>query len=264
MPIGYIRPVSVEAASALAAAGGRILAGGQSLLPLVNRGDVDNVDLIDINRLPGLDAVRLGADGWLEIGALVRLEAARLNPLIREFQPLLVDALGWVGNPAIRQRGTLVGNLVNNAPGAEAVAAVALSGAELVTADGRRFALGALPTGVFATAVRIPVVKAGTRAGFYEAQRRFGHVCTVGCGVTVAADSSMAIVFCGLLDRPMPAPSVAAALADHNNDAVLRAALVADLAGRTPRADIHATADYRLRVAPVLALRALARAEATS
>jgi carbon-monoxide dehydrogenase medium subunit len=262
LPIGYVRPASVAAASALAAAGGRILAGGQSLMPLVNRGDVDDVELIDINRLPGLDAIEARAEGWLEIGALVRLEAARLHPLVRSFQPLLADALAWVGNPAIRRRGTLVGNLVNNAPGAEAAAAAALAGARLVTAEGGTHGLGLLPPGRFATAVRFPAAGLGARAGFYEVQRRFGHICTVGCGVTIAPAGRMDVVFCGLLDAPMLAPAVAEALAAGGGDASLLAALHVDLAGRSPRADMHASADYRLRVAPVLARRARARAEA--
>ena len=262
MPIGYVRPASVEAASDLAAAGGRILAGGQSLIPLVNRGDVDDVELIDINRLPGLDRIVVTADGALEIGALVRLETARTDPLVRTYQPLLAAALAWVGNPAIRLRGTLVGSLVANLPGAEAVSAAALAGAELLTADGRRYAIGALPAGSFAVTARWPAAPAGTRAGFYEVQRRFGHVCTVGCGVTVAIDGTLGAVFCGLVEAPLIAPATAAALAAGGTG--LAAAIITDLAGRAPRADMHATAAYRLRVAPVLARRALARAEAAA
>ena len=130
MRFSYHRPTRLDDALRLMAAGGVVLAGGQSLMPLVKRGDLTPEILVDIDRLPGLDAVVLKG-GCLEIGARVRLEAARTDPLVRAHAPLLAAALAWVANPAVRRRGTLVGNLVQNGPGAEAPAAVALAEARL-------------------------------------------------------------------------------------------------------------------------------------
>lgn len=260
---GYIRPATVGAAAELAAAGARILAGGQSLMPLVNRGDVAVSALVDINRLPELDTITF-ADGLVEIGALARLESVRAHPIVAERLPLLAKALDWVANPAIRRRGTLVGNLVQFGPGAEAVAVAALANARLVCAagnDAEILPLGSSCTARFATAVRLRASARGTRAGFYEAQKRFGHLGTVGCGVTVAPDGAVAAVFSGLTDAPLVAPTLARALeAGELGDAALCEALRSDLGARPARADIHATARYRLDVAPVVARRALAAA----
>lgn len=262
MSIGYRRPDSVAEAAALSARGGRILAGGQSLMPLVNRGDLDDVDLVDINRLPGLDGIGL-ADESIEIGALARLEAVRRHPLVVERLPMLSAALAWVGNPAIRRRGTLVGNLVQYGPGAEAVAVAALARARFVAADGAFHLLGGLPAATFATHVRLDPSPSGTRAAFIEVQRRFGHLGTVGCGVSTTPAGAFQVVYSGLIDAPLVASAVAAAL-EHGarSAATLAHALKDDLAGRTPRTDLHADAAYRLAVAPVLAARVTAQLEA--
>lgn len=262
MSIGYHRPASIAEAAALCAGGGRILAGGQSLMPLVNRGAIEDIDLIDINRLDGLDGIVLGATG-IEIGALARLEAVRRHPVIVERLPMLSAALAWVGNPAIRRRGTLVGNLVQNGPGAEAVAVAALARAGFVAADGSFYPLGGLPAAAFATHVRLDPSPAGTRAAFVEVQRRFGHLGTVGCGVSTTPDGTIEVVYSGLVDDPLVARAVASALAGGRRDtAALEQALAVDLAGRVPRTDLHADAAYRLAVAPVLAARVMAHLEA--
>lgn len=262
MSIGYFRPASISDAAALAAAGGWILAGGQSLIPRVNRGEVDDVDLIDINRLAGLDRIRADAD-WIEIGALVRLEAARCHPLVTTHLPMLAAALAWVANPAVRLRGTLVGNLVQYGPGAEAVAVAAAADARLLTPAGQSFDLGALPPDVFATAVRLRASPAGTRAAFIEVQRRFGHLGLVGCGIERRPDRGFVVCFSGLCDPPVLAVALADRLkAGECGQDVIAQAIEADLAGREVRADLHADASYRRAVAPVLARRVLQRLEA--
>lgn len=259
MPISYVRPDSVSHAAALCAAGGRILAGGQSLIAQLNRGEIDDVTLIDINRLPELD--RIGeSDGWIEIGGLARLEAVRLHPLVIERLPMLAAALAWVANPAIRLRGTLLGNLVQFAPGAEAVAAAAAADAVLVTPDGESFRLGTLPPARLATHVRLRPSPLGTSGAFLEVQRRAGHLGTLGCGVARQPDGSFQATFSGLLEVPLLADHVARALRLGLRDlASLSAALLRDLAGRSPRSDLHADANYRMAVAPVLVQRVLPR-----
>ena len=260
MSFGYARPDTVTQASALAAAGGSILAGGQSLMPLLNRGDLRPKTLVDINRLPDLDGIRF--DGVVvEIGALARLEQVRTDPLVGTRLPLLAAALACVANPAIRQRGTLVGNIVHAGAGAEAVAAAPLLGGRLVCrtpAGPVERPIGTHLRGQLVTAIRIPAAPAGTRAGFYEVQRRFGHLGLVGAGVTQAPGESLRLVFSGLTDQPLVAPATAVALAAWGGEDALRAALDEDLAGRTLRSDIHAPARFRRDVAPVVACRALA------
>jgi CO/xanthine dehydrogenase FAD-binding subunit/aerobic-type carbon monoxide dehydrogenase small subunit (CoxS/CutS family) len=233
-------------------------------MPLVNRDEVEPCELIDINRLEGLDRIELAGDS-LRIGALVRLETVRMDARIRGHAPLLAAALAWVANPAVRRRGTLVGNAVASPPGAEAVAALVLQGAVLVLAGGQEeteteAALGALPPGRLATAIRLPVTAPGARGGFFEVQRRFGHFGLVGAGVMQDPDGRLSVVLSGLIETPLVAPNVAdAVFRGALDDASLNAALDADLNGRAPRADIHASARYRLEVAPAVIRRALGR-----
>jgi len=262
--LAYFRPRSIDATRELTLKGGRILAGGQSLMPLVNRGDVRPEVLIDINRLEGLDHIALRG-GQLEIGALVRLERVRTDPLVRAHAPLLAAALAWVANPGVRQRGTLVGNAVAAPPGAEAVAALVLQGASLVLAGASgdapaEVSPGSVPDGAFATAVRLPLAVRGTRAGFFEVQRRFGHLGLVGAGVMTEPDGRWSVVLTNLTDAPLVASALAESVARGAlDDASLRAALDIDLAGRIPREDLHATARYRREVAPEVVRRAVER-----
>ena len=265
VPIAYACPSSVAEAVALAAAGGRVLAGGQSLMPLVNRGDVADGTLVDINRIAGLDGVAL-TGGWLSIGALVRLEAARTHPLVLAHQPLLARALAWVANPAVRRRGTLVGNLVLNGPGAEAAAVAALAQAEfdILTPAGLVVApLGAIPAGGLAIAVRLRPAPKGQRAGFYEVQKRFCHLGTVGAAVAIAPAGEVAVALSGLVDEPLVASCAAAQLtAGRASNGDLSPALANDLAGRQPRGDVHASPAYRRDVTPVVVRRAWLEARA--
>ena len=264
MALAYFRPGSIDAARELAGKGGWILAGGQSLMPLVNRGDVAPPALIDINRLAGLDRIELKGD-CLEIGALVRLETARTDPLVREHAPLLAAALAWVANPGVRRRGTLVGNAVASPPGAEAVAALFLQGASLVLAGpdgeaGTEVPLGAAPDGAFVTALRVPIVPHGTRAGFYEVQRRFGHLGLVGAGVIEEPGGRLSIVLSGVIETPLRARAVTEAVSRGSlDDASIEAAQDQDLDGRLPRGDLHATARYRREVTPAVVRRAVER-----
>lgn len=260
MSFAYARPASIEAACQLAAAGGCVLAGGQSLMPLINRGDVRPDLVVDINRLAGLDAIAL-RDGFVEIGALARLEQVRRDVIVREHLPLLSAALAFVANPAVRLRGTLVGNLVNFGPGAEAAAVALLHEAELIAAspDGPvRYPLGSRLDRHFIAAVRLRPSPSGSRAGFYEVQRRFGHLGTVGAGVVLQPDGSAKAAVSGYVDAPLLLPKVAASLAVGRFDIeALREAFGRDTDGVAARADIHATADYRRMVAPVAIRRAL-------
>ncbi len=153
-------------------------------MPLVKRGAVQTpLTLVDINRLAGLDGVTLQGEE-IRIGALARLEDLRL-PLIRARQPVLAAALAAVAIRRCACARTLVGNLVHNGPGAEAVAAAALARARLFCRIGERtdvVPVGAVPAGALALEVRLDASPPGTRAG---SSRRSG-------GSAISASSAAA------------------------------------------------------------------------
>jgi CO/xanthine dehydrogenase FAD-binding subunit len=133
-PFAYARPSSVTEAARLLAShgeGARILAGGQSLMPLMTRRLVRPALVIDINRIAGLDAIEI-LPTHVRMGALVRQEQALRSAIVREFIAGVAEALAWVANPVVRQRGTVVGNLVTNSPGAELPAVAMALGAQFV------------------------------------------------------------------------------------------------------------------------------------
>jgi carbon-monoxide dehydrogenase medium subunit len=185
-PFGYSRPESVaEAVAALgsAAPDGKVLAGGQSLLPLLNMRLATPGHLVDINRLGELGFVRVD-DGEVVIGALARHAQVLAHPAATRAQPLIGQALALVAHPVIRNRGTTVGSIVHADPAGEMTAVLALLGGSVLLAgsSGERlvsaedFFLGPLESDVrpdeLATQVRLPVL--GPRAGcaFAEVSRR--------------------------------------------------------------------------------------------
>ena len=139
-PFRYARPQNLADAVELLAAADhdvKILAGGQSLVPMLNLRLVRPSVLIDLNGVPGLDHVTPGPDGGLSIGALVRHAALAGSAAVIERAPLLAEAARHVGHAAIRHRGTLGGSLAHADPAAELPAVLVALGAEL-TLHGRR------------------------------------------------------------------------------------------------------------------------------
>lgn len=163
----------------------------------------------------------------------------------------------------MRERGTLVGNAIASPPGAEAVAALALHGASLVVArSGREEAvpLGEPIGDDIAIALCLPRTPQGTCAGFFEVQRRFGHLGLVGAGVMVRPDGTWSAVLSGIVATALRAPAIADALAHRRLDErSLAEALSADLDGRVPCSDIHATSSFRREVTPAVIRRAVER-----
>ena len=285
-PFAYQAPTRLEdALDALSSAStaGRaaaIIAGGQSLVPLMLRRQSRPDLLIDINRLPDLADIRLTAQG-IAMGALVRLEQARHHPVVRRMLPLLADALSWVANPTVRARGTVIGNLVQNAPGAELPAVAIALGARLILARGavreeveaaRIVArLHPLPPDTIVTHVLWPVAEAESdtppRGGFWEIAGRDGHKALVGAAVALQGGADCSVALCGLGDTAFRARTVASAIAaalpTAPATAAIDAALVCDL-NHAPsfvvRGDILADAAYRRDVAPVVIQRATQRA----
>src|SRR6185436_3298706 len=138
-PFEYHRPTALRETFELLdryGDNGRILAGGQSLMPALNMRLATPSAVIDINRLPGLDSIRLASEG-LVLGALTRHETLERSPLVREHAPLIAQAMPHVGHTAIRTRGTLGGSLVLADPAAELPACVVALDA-IVRVEGRR------------------------------------------------------------------------------------------------------------------------------
>jgi len=273
-PFDYHRPASLgEVFDLLDRYGddGRILAGGQSLVPALNMRLATPRAVIDINRLPGLDAIRVAPEG-LVIGALARHEAVERSPLVREHAPLLALAMPHVGHAAIRTRGTFGGSLALADPAAELPAcAVALDAT--IRVEGRRgrrdvaaadFFRGiyttALAPGELVTEVVIPRAAAGWRAGFQELARRHGDFALAGLAararVERGAIAESRLVFFGVGALPVRARGAETALAGRPADAAAIAAaqraLDADL---DPPGDVHGSPALRRHLAGVLLAR---------
>jgi len=271
-PFGYSRPESVaEAVAALgtAAPDGKVLAGGQSLLPLLNMRLATPEHLVDINRLAELSYVRVD-DGEVVIGALARHAQVLADSAVGRAQPLIGQALALVAHPVIRNRGTTVGSIVHADPASEMTAVFALldgsillagsSGERLVSAED--FFLGPLESDVrpdeLATQVRLPVIGPLAGCAFAEVSRRHGDYAV--CGVAVLAELDKAGELCRARAAYLSVAGTPLVLDLSEAGADPAAAARLAKSRVAPSADIHATAAYRRHLAAVLTERALADA----
>lgn len=210
----YHRATSLDDALAFLAdhPEGKILAGGQSLIPMMNFRLSRPAALVDITALAGLDRVE-DAGETLRIGGLIRHQALHENALVRDFFPALSEAAGHVGHWAIRNRGTLGGSLVHADPASELPAAMVALGAvlELASADGSRFVparefyLGFLTVDIQPDEmlVRVDIPKTSDASfGFAEFARRPGDFALAGAFVELRKDRSGAITWFGVSGRP--------------------------------------------------------------
>ena len=288
-PFRYVKPRTLaEALEILAAADGeaKVLAGGQSLVPMLNMRLARAALLVDINGLPGLDEITPTPDGGLVVGALVRHADLVRSGLVRERAPLLAEAARHIGHGAIRNRGTFGGSLAHADPAAELPAVGVALDAELTLASaaGTRtlpaaeFFQGILTTALgpdeLLTEARIPASAAGW--GFAEMTRRPGDFALA--GVAGAFQSAPAepgrctaarIVAFAVGDTPVrlgPAEEVVTG-AVLDPEAARRAGLAARQACE-PAEDLHASAQYRRHLAGVLTeqivLEALTRLQGRS
>jgi carbon-monoxide dehydrogenase medium subunit len=254
-----------------------VLAGGQSLMPMLNLRLARPEVLIDLGRVVELAGIT-ELDGGLSLGAMTRQRSAERSDLIRERAPLLQQALGHVGHPTIRNRGTVGGSLAHADPAAELPAVCVALDAELVarSATGERtitaddFYLGFMTTALapdeLLVEVRIPAAAGALRTAFVEIARRHGDFALVGVAAAIALDDEDVItdarlVLTGVAGLPVRAREAEASLRGASASAAPFAA-AADLVGAElePRTDAHATGDYRRRVAGVLVRRALEEA----
>ena len=278
----YHRPGTVaEALAVLAEVGhdGKVLAGGQSLVPLLNMRLAAPRHLVDVNWLAGLDEVACGPDA-VRVGALARHARVEHDRAATEAVPLLGQAIVDIAHATVRNRGTVVGSLVHADPAAELPAVLVLLGGsvELVSAGGgaRRvaaadFFLGPLESAVrpgeLATAATFPRPAPGAGSAWVEVARRHGDYAICGVGVLVELDQGLRVAAAraALISvGPVPVPvDLTDALGGQPHDAADWAAagrLAAEATG--PEDDIHASAAYRRHLAGVLTARAARSAAA--
>lgn len=264
-PFEYHAPETVERTLELLARGdgARVLAGGQSLVQLMKFRLARPSVLVDVNGVPGLDAIE-ERDGELHVGALVRQQRLLEDELVARDWPLLREATQYVGYRATRHRGTIGGSLAFAAPWAElTAAAVALDAAIDVrsargerTIQARSFFRGpnetALEADELLTRVRFPAPAARSGAAFHEVSARYRDYAQVAAAAVVSLDGTAELVLLRMADTPHRIDA-AAALEDVS-------AVDHLLASLEPADDIEVSAAYRRRVAPVLARRALEEA----
>lgn len=281
-PFEYQAPASLDAVlDLLARSGGdaKILAGGQSLIPVMNFRLAEPALLVDINKLAELDFIRRDEEGGVRIGALTRHRRLERDPLVAEAAPLLHEAVPFIAHPQIRNRGTFGGSLAHADPAAElpAVAVALRARFRLQRAGGERWVpAGDFFTGLFATALEpdemlteaaIPPLAPGTGWAFQEIARRHGDYAQVGVAALVTLDESgrcreARLVYLSAGDRPVEAREAARMLAGEElSPAAIEAA--AEKASRdemNPFGDVHATAEFKRHLARVITGRALRRA----
>jgi carbon-monoxide dehydrogenase medium subunit len=280
-PFAYADPTTVaEALDVLTAEGGdaKVLAGGQSLLPLLSMRLAAPTTLVDINRLPGLDRIQAGQDG-VRVGALVRHAALLASAGAAGVQPLLGRATANVAHPAIRNRGTTVGSIAHADPSGEMTSVLALTdGSVTVATPGGRqtigwrdFFVGPLETSVHGPAVVLdaffPALAARSGTAFAEVARRKGDYAVCGAGVVVTVDDDLrvtaaraAYLSVGLVPEVHDLTEAVAGQPVAGADWAAAGALARGLVD--PDGDLHASADYRRLLVATLTERTLADAGA--
>lgn len=278
-PFVYRRPTTLDEAVALLRAEGdaKLIAGGQSLVPLMNFRLARPSLLVDLNAVPGLAYVR-EEDGALAIGAMTRQADIEASPLARARQPLLVAAVRNVGHAAIRNRGTVGGSIAHADPAAELPCILLTTDGSVRTyspAGGRLIAARDFFVDLFQNAlapdeilveVRYPIPPPGSGWAFEEVARRHGDFALAMVAVLLVLDASgrvtsAAVGLGGVASTPVRARSTEALLVGAWPDPpLLDAAAAAIAADIDPGDDLHATAEDRRHLAVALGRRALDRA----
>ena len=254
----------------------KLLAGGQSLVPLLNFRLARPARLIDLARIDSLCGIARN-DGQLSIGAMTTQHEAERSDLVRRCVPLLAAALPRIAHPPIRSRGTVGGSTAHADPAAEIPAVVmALDAVMRIRSAGssrevpaaeffRGFLTTALAADELLTAVELPVAPPGTGAAFLEVARRHGDFALVGCAAQltlrdgIVTDCRLALT--GVADRPHRVREAEALVTGTSLDeATAGQAVAATEASISPPGDLHASADYRRHVAGVLVQRGLSEA----
>jgi carbon-monoxide dehydrogenase medium subunit len=273
------RPDTLAEAVALLAEHGedaKALAGGQSLVPLLNFRLARPAHVVDLSRIAALAELRRTEDG-LVVGAMVRQARAERSPAVAAYAPLLTAAFPNIAHPPIRNRGTVGGSLAHGDPAAELPSVARALDAVLVAQGpaGRReiaardFFHGNLMTDLAVDEVlveiRFPRAPGRTGAAFHEVGRRRGDFALVGAGAQISVSDGRVgearICLTGVAQTPYRATAAEELLTGHApDDRLLDAVAEAVRAGVDPTGDLHATAAYRKDVAGTLTARAVAEA----
>ncbi len=254
----------------------KVIAGGQSLLPMINLGLVQPAAVVDISRLPEGREMTVTGDGYLVLGALVTHARLAADPGARAAQPLLPAAAGLIGSQRVRNRGTLGGSLAHADPAAELPLVMVALGAEYEVSSGHAartvraedFHLGFFTTALaddeLVVSVRVPVLGPGWGWSFQEVSRRDGDFAMAAVAALVRCADGLIVearvAAGGVSDRPVRLAEVEAALTGCR--AAELAGRVGPLRGISPVGDTGATAGYKARLTRVLVVRALAEAAA--
>jgi CO/xanthine dehydrogenase FAD-binding subunit len=275
----YVVAGSIDAAvAALAAANGeaKILAGGQSLVPMLNFRLLRPSILVDINRIPGLAFIEDEADA-IVIGALTRHHRLETSPVIARHLPVLAEAMRHVAHLAIRNRGTIGGSLSHADPAAELPMLALLLDAtfQVVSHAGPRtiaardFFLGPLTIELapdeMVTRIVLPKLPSATGWGFAEVARRSGDFALAAVAATLSLRDGVIgearIAMTGIDDTAKRASEAEALLAGRTlTPDLIDTAAAAARADVNPPTDLHASSDYRRHLVGVLVGRALADA----
>jgi len=279
-PFEYVRPASlVDALEVLHQHGddAKVLAGGQSLVPLMNFRLARPAVLVDLNGLPELAYIHANGDG-LALGAMTRQREIERSTVVRERSPLLAEATPLIGHLPIRTRGTIGGSLVHADPAAEyPVVMVALDAEFTVARKGgsrrvaaadffRTYLSTAIEPDEILTEVRVPGQPPHARAAFLEISRRHGDFALVAAAAAVEVDGGGRIVWArialgGVGPTPVRArPAEAMLTGQHPTQALIGAAAATVMAQTDPPDDIHASAEYRREMSAVFTRRALTAA----
>jgi carbon-monoxide dehydrogenase medium subunit len=281
-PFTYYSPDSLDEALDLLGQHGddaKVLAGGQSLVPLLALRLARPAVIVDLGWVPGLTGIST-ADGEVRFGAMTREREAERSELVRERLPLLAEALPLIGHVAIRTRGTIGGSLAHADPAAELPAVALALDAQLTVQSAARgprtiaaadFFEGFLSTTLEPDEVLVhvsfPTAQRGTGASFKEAARRHGDFAIVGAGTSVTindgmvTDARVALIGVGgtALRRTEAESRLRGTSGNSDDIAAAAAAAAADL---EPPSDLHGTSAYRRHVAQVMVTRALTEAAA--
>ena len=281
-PFDYVRPGSLAEVCRLLAddEDARLIAGGQTLVPMLAMRLARPATLIDILRLPELAGIRQ-EKGAVIVGATTRQAQAERDPIVRASVPMLARVLPWVGHPPTRNRGTVGGSIANADPAAEIPLVAVTLGADIMLATtagptsmpADDFLVGPMVTsigqGECVSAIRFPVWShKRIGVGFFEISARRSDFAFVAAAAQVALDEEdrcleIALGLGGVADRPLRL-EMSSLIGTKLDAASVADAVNAVSADLDAMSDLHASAAYRRRVAGVLCIRALEQARANA
>lgn len=278
-PFDYYRPDTVAEAVGLLTSveGARPIAGGHSLLPAMKLRVANPPALVDIGRIEGLDGIGRNGDS-ITIGALAKHAAVAASDVVKADCPVLADAAAHIGDPQVRNRGTIGGSLAHADPAADYPTVMRALGATIhvTSGNGERaipaddffvdlFTTG-LEAGELVTSVEVPVMAAGQSGAYVKHRHPASSYAVVGVAAVVTVEdgncTEAAIGIGGVTGKPERAASAEAALvgSEPSDDAIVEASgLVAETLSN-PIGDHYASGEFRVHLASVLTKRALAEA----